>query len=358
MNRESIVAELNRASVKVAEIRSAEVLDVDALSAAVVVIDSCRAELAAYDAKQTVIVETAPVAELSFGRSAADKLAGSPVGTNVAIERTLFADPFGAAGSQDVTHAQVTALVAQPDAPVRFIDTLAVAPATSDAVTYVKETGFTNAAAARIAGSPAAESALAFDKVVEPIANVAHFIRIAEETLADAPALGALIDRRGVAGVRSKLNSQLLATTNATNGVKSIVAAATQLLYTGSIIDAVLSAKSSLENIGFAPSYVAVSAATYEDIMSAKNGAGTYLAAGPFGSGNATLWGLNIVVDSALTGCDALVYDAAGATLHVRDNANVATDRDIVSNLLTVRVQTRAQAAIELPEAFVKLIAD
>lgn len=361
MNRETIITDLNVAAARVAELRAAEVVDADALSAAVVALDACRSELAAFDAKSAPVAPAADTATVAtFGRSAADKLAGAPIGTNVTVDRVLFADPFGNDnGEQAVTHPQVAPISAQPLAPTRFVDTLATAPASSDAVSYIRETGFANAAAARVNGSPAAESEMSFTKVTEPIANIAHYIRVAEETLNDNNALSAVIDRRGASGVREKVDQQLLAGTSAANGVKSVVAAAEVYTYdtgTQSLADAIFGAKTYQMDLGFDPRFVVVTAATYGALVSAKAIDGHYLGNGPFGAANGTIWGLTIVVDSNLTDCDAMVYDNAGATLWLRDNANVATDRDIVNNLLTVRVQTRVQVAVEQPAAFIKIV--
>jgi HK97 family phage major capsid protein len=358
--RDAIVTNLNKATEELDALTGAEERDTDAISGAVVNLEALRSRLAAHDALNTpaTIEAATPEAPKSFGQRAADALVGAPIGT-----RTLLADPFGdASGAQDVTWAQNNpGIVTGPDAPVRFVDILPVASATSDAVTYIRETGFDNAAAARLAGSNAPESELSFEKVTEPVANIAHFIRVAEETLSDNGALGAVIDRRGISGVRSKVNGSLLAASNATNGVKSVVAAATTKTIGGAdeLVDAILSAKSDLEALGFAPNTVVLSPANHEAILSAKNEVGTYIGAGPFGGGNGTVWGLRMVVDGALAGgVEAMVCDTAGATLYVRDNADVATDRDIVSNLLTVRVQTRAQLVVEQPEAFVAIVID
>jgi HK97 family phage major capsid protein len=359
--RDSLVTEQNTIVERISELRSAEEVDTDALSAATVALESVRSQIAAIDAITTPapIEAAAPEAPKSFGARAAEALVGAPIGTSVEV-RTLLADPFGeVTGAQDVTFTQTAGYVAQPDAPVRFIDLLPTAPATSDSVTYIRETGFTNAAAARLAGASTPESELSFEKVSEPIANTAHRLRSAEETLADAPALAAFIDRRGLSGVRTAENTALLAASDTANGVKSVVAAATEQLYTGSIIDAVATAQTNLEELGFAPSTVVMTPAAWEAIRTTKLDSGAYLGAGPFGGGNGTLWGLRVVTDGALaSGVDALVCDLTGATRYVRDGGNVATDRDIVNNLVTVRVQVRSQVAVELPEAFVKLIAD
>lgn len=354
--RDSLVSEQNTLVERISELRSADEVDADAVSAATVELEAVRSQIAALDSltPAPVIEPAAPEAPKSFGARAAEVLTGAPIGT-----RAVIADPFGEVeGAQDVTWAQQTGAVVAPDAPVRFVDIVPVATATSDSLTYIKETGFDNAAAARLAGSNAAESELTFDKVTEPIANIAHYLRAAEETLADAPGLASVIDRRGLSGVRSKVNGSLLAAADDANGVKSVVAAATESVYTGTLIDAILGARTDLEALGFAPTTVVVTPATYEAIVGTKLESGAYLGAGPFGGGNGTIWGLRIVVDGALAGCDALVCDLTGATLYVRNAADVATDRDIVNNLVTVRVQTRCQLAVELPEAFVKLIAD
>lgn len=362
MNRDQLMAELNTLASRSAELRSAE-SNTDELVEVTARIQAVRSEIAVLDAREAAVVvePTAPEAPKSFGRSAAEKISGAPVGTTAHIERAIIADPYGeVSGAADVTFPQVAGLVVNPDVPVRFLDTLAVASATSDAITFVKETGFTNAAAARLAGADADESDITFNKVSLPVANVAHFLTVAEETLADAPALGSLIDRRGVGGVRSKINSSLLGAADDTNGVKSVVAAATELEYSGTIIDAILAAKSDLEDLGFNPTTVVMTPTQFEAIATSRTDGetGSYLAGGPFGASTRTIWGLNIVIDSALAaGVDALVYDASGAELYVRQDAAVASDRDIVNNLVKVRVQTRCQVAVTQPEAFIALVA-
>lgn len=356
--RDELNAELNIKLERAAELRGVEGAT-DELIAVSAEIRSIKDELDVLAAREAAVapVESTVEAPKSLGRSAADALAGKPVGTSVEV-RGIIANPFGS--GDDVTMPQqIAGISAKPDAPVRFLDVVPTAVATSDVVTYIKEDGFQNAAAARLAGSTTAESEITFAKVSEPVANTAHLIRVAEETLADAPALSQVIDRRGVSGLRTKLNGNLLASASETNGVKSIVAQATELevdLAAVTLIDAVLSAKTSLEEQGFVPTVVVMSPANVEAVRTAKLNTGAYLGAGPFAGANATLWGLTIISDGALQGCEALVADMTGATLYVREDAAVASDRDIVNNMVTVRVQARGQVAVERPEAFVKIV--
>lgn len=360
--RDELNSELNKLTARAAELRGAEE-GTDELISVTAEIRSIQAELEVLAAREVPAapVETVVEAPKSLGRTAADQLSGAPVGTSVRVERAIIADPWGdVAGAADVTWPQVTPFVAAPQAPVRFIDILRTAAATSDAVTYVKETGFENAAAARLAGDPAAESMITFEKVSEPVANVAHFIRIAEETLSDASYLSSVIDARGIGGVRSKINSMLLASSSGANAVKSVVAQAVDMTYgndtaTG-LLDAIYTSKAYLTDSGLNATHVVLSPTAAEMVLTAKTASGdNYLANGPFSGPNSTVWGLPIVVDALPEGVNALVLDSSCATLYVRQSADVATDRDIVSNLLTVRVQTRAQVAVEIPEGIVRI---
>lgn len=351
MNREALIAELNKAAAEVSSLRGAETVDADALAAAVVTLEAVRAELKAFDAASTpTVIEAAPVASVSksFGARAAEAITGAadPTATRVTIG--------SAWDDSTVAFPQNAGVVASVDAPVRFIDTLPTAPATSDAVTFVKEEGFANAAAARLAGDPTAESNITYTKVNLPVANIAHKMVVAEENLADVPVLASRIDAKGVSGVRAAINAQLLADTDTPNGVKSVRTGGG--LEASNVFDGILDAKIGREALGFAPNYVAVSPDLFSQIVNAKTSAGAYIGAGPFGGSNGTIWGLNIVVDPAFAPNEALVYQNTGATLYVRDDAAVATDRDINTGMVTVRVQTRAQLALEQPEAFVRVV--
>jgi HK97 family phage major capsid protein len=351
--RDALVADLNKATETLSSIRTAETADASEMTDAIVRVDAIRSEIAAFDAAAPAHIPAAPAtASESFGRSAADRIVAAPLGTEVKLSRTLFSDPFANGnGEQDATFTQNAGVVTNPDQPLRFIDILPVAPATSDSVTYIKESGFENAAAARVTGDSTPESHLSVEKVVEPVANVAHRIKAAEETLSDSTSLGALIDRRGVRGVRAALNAQLVAAANTPNGVKSVVAAGTFVGRSGTLINHILGEKLELIELGFNPTHVVVSPARFEEIVTAATVAG-YVGNGPFGAGNSSVWQLPMVIESGLPAdVDAVVLDASAATLYVRDESSVKTDTDINTGVVTIRVQTRAQVAIEFPEA-------
>ena len=350
MTRETLIADLNKAAAEVADLRSTDTVDADALSVAVVKLEAIKAELSAFDVKAPAIVaDTTTATADTFGSRAAAAITADaqPGQARVSIG--------SAWNDTTVAFPQNGGYVAASETPVRFIDTLGTAPATGDAVAFVRESGFENAAAARLAGDPTAESNITLEKVTVPTANVAHKFNIAEENLADAPVLGARIDHYGVSGLRAAINSQALNTSDTTNGVKSVRAAATTF-EVSDIVDGILAAKTNLVEAGFNPTHVCVTPAIGMQIAGLKTPSGTYLNGGPFAAGSNTVWGLTLVVDSALAACDALVYDNSAAILYVREDAAVATDRNIDTGIVTVRVQTRAQIAIEKPEAFYGIV--
>jgi len=214
MNRETLIAELNKADADVETLRSTDSVDADALSTAIVKYEAVLAQLRGFDAKNPVIeADTVAAKDSTFAARAAEALATGTFGVEHRVS-------IGSAWDDtSVAFPQTAGVVTTPDQPVRFIDTLPTAPATSDTVLYVKETGYLNAAEARLAGDPTAESNIAFAKVSEPIANIATKFVVPEENMRDMPVLESIVTRKGLTGVRRVQNAQLLAAPNATKGV-------------------------------------------------------------------------------------------------------------------------------------------
>lgn len=351
MNRDALNAELNIKLARAAELRGTDATD--ELIAVSAEIRSITDELAVIASREVIVPVAAPEAPKSLGTRAAEVLAGKPLGT-----RAVIALPFG--GGDTVTQPSLVGGIAEkPYVAPKFIDMIATNPTSSDAVNYIREIGFDNQAAARLAGVAFAESDLTFDQVTEPIANVGHLVRAAEETLADQSALAGLLDRRGASGVRSKIGTQLLSAANTTNGVKSVWAAATSVDVTlttpADVIDGILTAKTNRELAGFEPTIVTMTPTQFEAIQLAKNAVtGAYVAAGPFSGAYSTIWGLTVVTDANAQG--VMVSDMNYCSLAVRSDGEVASDRDLASGMVAVRVQARLQLINERPEAHAKLV--
>lgn len=83
-------------------------------------------------------------------------------------------------------------------------------PTTSNAVDYVKEIVFTNSAAEAAEGTAKAESSITTTLVTEPVATIAHWIKISRQLAADFAALAAYINLRMVYGVNLRVENQII----------------------------------------------------------------------------------------------------------------------------------------------------
>jgi HK97 family phage major capsid protein len=78
-------------------------------------------------------------------------------------------------------------------------------------VTYVKETSFTNSAAMQTSeGTAKAESALAFALSYSPVQTLAHFLPVSRQLLDDAPAIQGYVNSRLMYGLKLVEEAQFL----------------------------------------------------------------------------------------------------------------------------------------------------
>ncbi len=84
-------------------------------------------------------------------------------------------------------------------------------PTTSNAVDYVRENVFTNAAAEAAEAAARAESSITTTLVTEPVANIGHWIKISRQLADDNAALAAYINARMVYGVNLRVENQIIA---------------------------------------------------------------------------------------------------------------------------------------------------
>lgn len=84
-------------------------------------------------------------------------------------------------------------------------------PVSTSVVSYVRETGWTNNAAAVPEGATKPTSQNAVQRYVEEIGKIAHLVRTTDEMIADAPYFWSLVQRRLADGVLRKEEIELLA---------------------------------------------------------------------------------------------------------------------------------------------------
>lgn len=254
----------------------------------------------------------------------------------------------------------------------------------SDAITFFRETAFTNAAAGvpeatHTAGgdetpsnaSRKPESALTFTEVTVPVKTVAHWIPITRQVIWDAGQMQTYVEQRLLDGLRLEESDQLLNGTG-TNDL-------TGLLQTGSIQDLdatyfsgapvqddgtpnenlnrILRAKTLVRTVGRArASFAVINPADAETFLTSTDANQQYLGAGPFGGTTVpTLWGLRIVEDENIAAGTALVGDGRMAAVWDRMQSQIfidTIDDQFIRNMLTILAEERLALTVFRPQAF------
>lgn len=286
------------------------------------------------------------------------------VGMEVKAITSLTSDTIGAAGDLIVPDRQ-TGIQAVPDRRMTVRDLITPGRTASNAIQYVQETGFTNAAAAVAEGVMKPESSMKFDFKSVPVATIAHWVQASKQILADAPMLASYIDGRLRYGLAYAEELQLLkgdgtganllglipqATAYAVPAGSGLVATTMidQLRY--AMLQAVLAEYPSTGHV--------MHPIDWARIETAKDGDGRYIIGNAADGAAPRLWRLPVVetpamtVDKFLTGAFKLA-----AQLFDREDANVeisTEDRDnFVKNMVTIRGEQRTGLAVYRPEALV-----
>ena len=238
---------------------------------------------------------------------------------------------------------------------------------TSNALEYVRESGFTNNAApvAENPTDPKPESDLTFELVQAPVATIAHWVRASKQVLADVPMLQSYIDGRLMYGLKLKEEAQLLKGSGVGLNLNGIYTQAKAYVNPGvtvtneTALDRLRLAMLQVELAEYSADGMVLSPINWAAIELTKTTDNAYLFASPTGLAQPTLWGRRVVATPAMTAGSFLAGAfAQGAQGWDREDANVTVsteDRDnFVKNMATILCEERVGLTVYRPEAFVK----
>ena len=283
-----------------------------------------------------------------------------------AIITSLTTDAMGSAGDLIVPD-RLPGILAPGQRRLTVRDLLTPGRTSSTSVQYVKETGFTNAAAtvSETTGALKPQSDIKFDIATSSVTTIAHWVLATRQILDDAPMLQSYIDGRLRYGLALVEENQLLNGGGAGTDLNGIYTQATAFTAPITIpapvtrIDVLRLAvlKSALAEL---PTTGAVlHPADWASIELLKETTGAYLIGNPQGALAPTLWSLPIVATQAisqgnfLTGAfrlGAQIFDRWDARVEV----STEDDQNFRKNLVTILAEERLALAVYRPEAFVK----
>lgn len=276
---------------------------------------------------------------------------------------SLTTDTDGAAGDL-VTTTRLPGVIGMPNRRMTVRDLLTPGTMDGNALEYVKETGFTNAADMVAEGAKKPESSLKYDLVSTTAKVIAHYVKASRQILSDASQLASMIDGRLRYGLAFKEEQQLLNGTGVGQQLLGIIPQATAYANpltppgTPTGIDMVRLAMLQAFLAEYPATGIVMNPIDWARIELLKDTTGRYIIGNPQGSIGATLWNLPVVetqavqVDKFLTGAfklGAQVFDRWQARVEVATE----NEDDFVKNMVTILAEERLALAVYRPQAFI-----
>lgn len=282
-----------------------------------------------------------------------------------AIISSLTTDANGSAG--DLIVPDRRGLIDPVQRRMTIRDLITPGRTSSNAIQYIKETGFTNSAATHTetAGTRKPQSEIKFDLMTTAVTTIAHWVQATKQILDDVPMLQSYIDGRLRYGLMYKEEEQLLmggGTGTDLNGIYTQATAFSAPITIASPvtkIDVIRLAMLQAFLAEYPPNGVVMHPTDWATIELTKDLGGNYLMANPAGNLEKRLWGLPVVDTQAMT-IDKYLVGAfqLGAQIFDREDANVTIstedDQNFTKNLVTILAEERLALAVYRTEAFVK----
>lgn len=276
---------------------------------------------------------------------------------------SLTTDADGSAGDL-VQTTRLPGVLALPQRRMTVRDLITPGTMDTNALEYVKETGFTNNAGMVAETAKKPESSIKFDLISTTAKVIAHYVKASRQILSDASQLASIIDGRLRYGLAFKEEQQLL---NGDGTGQNLLGIIPQASAFSPPFDPA-GTETNIDNLRLAmlQAFLAEYPATghvmnpidWARIELLKDTTGRYIIGNPQGTIGATLWNLPVVetqaiaVDKFLTGAfrmGAQVFDRWLARVEVATE----NEDDFVKNMVTILAEERLALAVYRPEAFI-----
>ena len=300
------------------------------------------------------VIETAG-AEFIKSEAFKSLVAGNTQRARLEVKNTVTS------GTTTVFPQQNAGIISGDFKPLTIRQLFRAIPVASNMVNSQREASWTNDAAEVSQGAAKPESDITFEQYNVPITTVAHWIKVSNQLLADAPAVVAYIDTRLRDGLAQRIDAQLLNGNGTSPNLSGITDSGNYTAYTASsgdlLVDAINRAKYALWAKGYMPDAVIVNPADWGAMERTREGSGSgnYLYGMPGAAGNANPFGVRIVLSANMTQGNFAIgaFDMACA-LYNRQGATVEMgyiNADFTNNLVTIRAEERLGLGVEKPSA-------
>lgn len=246
---------------------------------------------------------------------------------------------------------------------IEVIDKIPVLPTGMAAVVFMEETTFTNNAAERSEAGAYVESAFALTQRSKTVRSVGTSLPVSDEQLEDVEGVQAYLNQRLGFAVRQRVDSQVLVGDGIApnlEGTLNVGGINTQALGGDTVLDAFYKALDLVRVTGRAqPSVFFVHPTDFQPVRLLKTADGIYIWGSPSDAGPDRVWGLPLVLTTAVTQNTGIVGDYARfSALYIRRGLEVQTgyvSANFTNGLVTMRAGIRAAMVHYRPSAFTQI---
>ena len=228
-----------------------------------------------------------------------------------------------------------------------------------NSVVVMKENTWTSGAAETAQGAEKPETTGTFTQTTVNIQTIAHWVKVTNQLLSDAPAVARYIDLRLRDGLAQRIERQLILGNGTTPNISGLTDGGNFTAYTANsgdnLADAINRIKYAMWAIGRAPDTVIVNPSDWAALELTREGANTgqYLYGVPGTMAGQTPFGVAVVLSNHVSAGDIIVADLRGsATIYQREGAVVEmgyVNDDFTRNLVTIRAEERLALSVEQP---------
>lgn len=262
-------------------------------------------------------------------------------------------------GSTTVFPDQRAGVIPGSFVPLTVRDVLRTIPVTSNMVNSLREASWTNSAAEVSQGAAKPESDVTFEQYNVPITTVAHWIKISNQLLADAPAVVAYIETRLRDGLAQRIENQLINGNGTSPNLSGLTDSGNFTAYTATsddnLADAINRIKYTMWAAGNMPDTVVINPADWGALERIREsaGSGAYLYGLPGSQAGMNPFGLRVILSTYLQAGKIIVAKLSdSAVLYARSGAVVEmgyVNADFTNNLITIRAEERLGLGCDRP---------
>ena len=256
-----------------------------------------------------------------------------------------------------------------PTRPVHVRQLLATGSTQSDVVRYVKESGYSNGAAATAEGATLGQSDFDMTAADANVRKIGTYFRISEEMLADTPQLTSYLSARAPEKLLEVEDAQILNGSGSGANLSGIITDAAdfdvssngafyQSVESANEFDVIVAALNQLSLLNYNADCIMLNPTDFNKILLLKDSTNKYLKDQVYNGLQPSFSGVKVIQNTAIAAGTFLIGNfGIGTQLWVRQGVNVEFFREDGTNVrdgfVTVRVSERVALTNYLPNAFV-----